>query len=246
MKPRSSLFTLIELLVVIAIIAILAAILLPALSKARERGQDSSCRSNLKQLSGAVNFYVTDWGYLPAAVGVDTWDFSEQWHAVLSRAYLGGRQKGNSDYDPLFNCPGRRRFMDGKTTLSAYNGTGGYGVNTGIFYHGQEGTSYKTILGGRQTKPGMVRQASKCPAILEATQYITTWETFTSAIDNFERWVRMEHNSGRSQNGAFLDGHVQSIARRNYGNNYRGNEFTSQAYIWWGLTLWNTANAGKW
>ena len=79
-KSRRTTFTLIELLVVIAIIAILAAMLMPALERARESAQRAVCKSNLKQLHLGAEFYMMDYeGWMPQMGG---FRFPGQWHAA--------------------------------------------------------------------------------------------------------------------------------------------------------------------
>ena len=104
----SSAFTLIELLVVIAIIAILAAMLLPALSAAKESAQRTSCMNNLKQIGIGVLLYAGDNGEVLPLNGMkqdgNPWESYEacRYSAVGKDVATGGIVEGPYGFGALF------------------------------------------------------------------------------------------------------------------------------------------------
>ncbi len=143
--PAKTAFTLVELLVVIAVIAILAALLLPALSQAKEAGNSTVCKGNLRQLGIALANYTGDYKAYPRYMYSRAAPFpivTEQvfWQDELE-PYAGARWSTNLIFGraesagQLYLCPSYARAVGGAGVWpypvhDGYQEWGPYGYNS--------------------------------------------------------------------------------------------------------------------
>lgn len=203
---KDSFFTLIELMVVVSIISILAALLLPALSMAKQKGQEMLCRGNLRQMYLAAITYSSDnndW-CLSGTLSPST----IYWQQGLSTLnYISAKN--------VFKCPGENIFAMVKERMN-------YGINHYTFGAGPTSATVPPQRLQNVTKFGVdssliffidtppVDYAGEGIGFISDASYLCKKYIvypINSSGQNYPAYAR--HN--RRANAAIFDGHVESL-----------------------------------